>query len=203
MKLVELELDSIARAGWNPDPRSDPDYCKDILESMRRVGQIMPALVVPDNGGFTLVDGHRRFCACRILGTKLLARVLPKDADIALLYAEVNTANKRLSSRDRLSVYLSNPAAVDDKTRKECDKWAQGTLAFVSANGGGIATLRQARMVANYADSDADQTARWLSQHNLSYKIRKAIEDGTPPQVISLAISNGKALQHLGWDVAA
>ncbi len=181
MTIETIELSNIVAADYNPAHRSEPEYVSDLIASIARVGQVMPAVVVPvGDGRFQLVDGHRRATACRELGIGLKCLVTD-NADPAL-YAELNTAAKRLSGKDKLSVYLRNPHASSAETRKECERWERATLAFVHGRGGGMGTLKQARMVGNYAGTDYDKTAKWMAEHNLTYAVRKAMRGMNPAQ---------------------
>lgn len=203
MKTITLKLDQIKAAHWNPEHRSEESYCADLVSSFSRVGQLIPILVSDNGDGtYTLVEGHRRYTACRVLGLNVLANVCdPKFA--ASYYAEINSATKRLDGKDKLHVYLHNPEALDPATRKECAKWSEETLKYMAEHGAGVATFKQGRTVANYAGTDKEKTVRWLARYNLTYAIRRAIEDGTQPSVIAAAINGDRTLKHLGWGVAA
>jgi len=210
MKTITLKLDQIKAADWNPEHRSEESYCADLVSSYTSIdpetgqpfGQIIAALVSDNGDGtYTLVEGHRRYTACKVLGLPLVCQVC-KPGSAARLYAEINSTAKRLDGRDKLHVYLTNREALDRHAQKECDKWDEGTLKYMAEHGAGIATFKQGRTVANYAGTDPDKTVRWLARYNLTYAIRRAIEDGTKPETIASAINNDKSLKP-SWGMAA
>lgn len=75
----------------------DPDKLKELAASLREHGQLQPILLVPSGEGFTIVAGHRRFLAARLLGwDKIEAKVLPSTLatwEIAALAENVHREN--------------------------------------------------------------------------------------------------------------
>jgi len=202
MKILKLKLDQIKCAEWNPERRSEPGYCEDLIASITRTGrQLIPGIVTKNkDGSYTIVEGHRRATACAALGRDFEAvECAPNEA--ALVYAEVNSAVKRLDGKSKLYVYLKNPDALDSATRKECERWSAETCQFMYDHGAGVATFKQARTVANYAGTDIEDTAKWLAKHNLTYAIRRALEDGIPESILAAAIKGDKGIRHT-WAAA-
>ena len=45
-----------------------------MIESIRKVGAITPALARPlPDGGYELISGHRRLAACQVLGVETMS----------------------------------------------------------------------------------------------------------------------------------
>jgi ParB/RepB/Spo0J family partition protein len=62
------------------NPRSTFDIDKPFLESIKRVGLLVPLTVGKQNGGYKLLDGQRRYMACQKLGISEV-EVFVKDLD--------------------------------------------------------------------------------------------------------------------------
>jgi len=69
-KEFSVEIEKIY-AGENPLRLEGKNKGIDELaESISRIGLINPLVVVPENGRYSLIAGHRRFAACRRVGVK-------------------------------------------------------------------------------------------------------------------------------------
>ena len=67
-----------------------------MIESIRKVGAITPALARPlEDGGFELISGHRRLAACQVLGLKTMPVIVREMTDdeavIAMVDANLQT----------------------------------------------------------------------------------------------------------------
>lgn len=69
-RLLNLEIEKIKP---NPDqPRSifDPDALKELAASIKESGVLQPLVVVPDQGGYKIIVGERRWRAAQIAGLR-------------------------------------------------------------------------------------------------------------------------------------
>lgn len=67
-----------------------------MIESIRKVGAITPALARPlEDGGFELISGHRRLAACQVLGLKTMPVIVRKMADDEAVIAVVDANLQR------------------------------------------------------------------------------------------------------------
>lgn len=75
----EARLIDIARIRPNPrQPRKtfDVEALNELAESIREQGLLQPIVVRPEGDGFTIVAGHRRYDACRLIGMEQIPAVI-------------------------------------------------------------------------------------------------------------------------------
>lgn len=103
MKLRDIPVDQIV-IGENI--RLEPEELGDLgnlMESIGRHGQLQPIIVVPRNGKYELVAGHRRLAAMKARNERTVAAVIHdsiSDADIPFLRLAENIQRKQLSPRE-------------------------------------------------------------------------------------------------------
>ncbi len=67
-----------------------------MIESIRKVGAITPALARPlEDGGFELISGHRRLAACQVLGLKTMPVIVREMTDDEAVIAMVDANLQR------------------------------------------------------------------------------------------------------------
>lgn len=67
-----------------------------MIESIRKVGTITPALARPlPDGGYELVSGHRRLAACQVLGIETMPVIVREMSDDEAIIAMVDTNLQR------------------------------------------------------------------------------------------------------------
>ena len=67
-----------------------------MVESIRKVGAITPALARPlEGGGFELISGHRRLAACQVLGLKTMPVIVREMTDDEAVIAMVDANLQR------------------------------------------------------------------------------------------------------------
>lgn len=69
---------------------------KRMIESIRKVGAITPALARPlPDGGYELISGHRRLAACQVLGLKTMPVIVREMSDDEAVIAMVDANLQR------------------------------------------------------------------------------------------------------------
>lgn len=85
-----------------------PDSCADLIESLQKVGQQIPALVRKSNNGegYELICGARRLFACEHLGIKIKAAIVDlSDKDALLAMDAENRPREDISPYERACDY--------------------------------------------------------------------------------------------------
>ncbi len=125
------------------------------------------------------------------------------------IYSAINSARKPLSSNDKLAVYLKSPRAVDPRSRTRLASMERRIgrkgLMAIAKDGGSLATMNQAVQVCRYLDKDdkfLPKVAVWLAKQEMTYKVRRAMEDGVPASVILHAVNNDTGLMSK-WEATA
>lgn len=185
-----VEVSKLKSASYNPPHRSSD--VKDLVDAISKTGTIKPIDITMDN---VIIDGHRRVAACKLLGIKFVGAQRCSYPDPAVLYAALNTASKKHTSSDQLYVWLENPTAVSARARKDFAAMekvvGRDAITELVESGGSHATYRQAVQVARYCGmpkEDIPNILEWLVQTQQTYRVRKAIEGGIPPSVLTAKI---------------
>ena len=66
-----------------------------MIESIRKVGAITPALARPIEGGYELISGHRRLAACQVLGVETMPVIVREMTDDEAVIAMVDANLQR------------------------------------------------------------------------------------------------------------
>ena len=67
-----------------------------MIESIRKVGAITPALARPSpDGGYELISGHRRLAACQVLGIETMPVIVREMSDDEAVIAMVDANLQR------------------------------------------------------------------------------------------------------------
>ena len=91
-----------------------------MIESIRKVGAITPALARPlPDGGYELISGHRRLAACQVLGVEtmpVIVRELSDDEEVleplGIEYRTKRTGKSRLIKFQRRDGDDANDAGI-------------------------------------------------------------------------------------------
>lgn len=83
-----------------------------MIESIRKVGAITPALARPlPDGGYELISGHRRLAACQVLGVETMPVIVGNEfvkmIFVSFLNSNIYLLKKRLTSR--VGIFLETP----------------------------------------------------------------------------------------------
>ncbi len=77
-KFVEIDIDLIHPNPHQPRKSFSEESMKELVDSIKEAGIIQPVLVTPDENGYTLVVGERRWRAAQILGLTKIPAVVKK-----------------------------------------------------------------------------------------------------------------------------
>lgn len=75
-RYVEVDIDLIHPNPYQPRKSFSEESMKELVESIKEAGIIQPVLVTPDEIGYTLVIGERRWRAAQILGLTKIPAVI-------------------------------------------------------------------------------------------------------------------------------
>lgn len=106
-KIVMLGIEKVFPPGDMIRARIDADVIRELGESIRERGLLMPIIVVKSGDGYEVVAGHRRLLAHRLIGAdkiKAIVRDLSEE-DIVLTRATENLQREDLSPIEEAKVY--------------------------------------------------------------------------------------------------
>ena len=95
-RVKNIPLDELHPFKDHPFKILNNEEMERIIESIRKVGTITPALVRPlPDGGYELISGHRRFAACQVLGIETMPVIVREMSDDEAVIAMVDANLQR------------------------------------------------------------------------------------------------------------
>lgn len=91
-----------------------------MIESIRKVGAITPALARPlVDGGFELISGHRRLAACQVLGLKTMPVIVRKmtDDEAVIAMVDANLQRETILPSEKAFAYKLKQEALNHQGR--------------------------------------------------------------------------------------
>lgn len=91
-----------------------------MIESIRKVGAITPALARPlEDGGFELISGHRRFAACQVLGLKTMPVIVREmtDDEAVIAMVDANLQRETILPSEKAFAYRMKLEAIKHQGR--------------------------------------------------------------------------------------
>lgn len=138
-----------------------------MIESIRKVGAITPALARPlPDGGYELISGHRRLAACQVLGLETMPVIVREMSDDEAVIAMVDANLQR-------ETILPSEKAFAYKMKLEAIKH-QG----VASSQLGTKLLRSDERVASDAGESRNQIQRYIRLTYLIPELLSMVDDG-------------------------
>ena len=91
-----------------------------MIESIRKVGAITPALARPlVDGGFELISGHRRLAACQVLGLKTMPVIVREmtDDEAVIAMVDANLQRETILPSEKAFAYRMKLEAIKHQGR--------------------------------------------------------------------------------------
>ena len=91
-----------------------------MVESIRKVGAITPALARPlEDGGFELISGHRRLAACQVLGLKTMPVIVREmtDDEAVIAMVDANLQRETILPSEKAFAYKMKRDALSHQGR--------------------------------------------------------------------------------------
>ena len=91
-----------------------------MIESIRKVGAITPALAHPlEDGGFELISGHRRLAACQVLGLKTMPVIVREmtDDEAVIAMVDANLQRETILPSEKAFAYKLKQEALNHQGR--------------------------------------------------------------------------------------
>lgn len=91
-----------------------------MIESIRKVGAITPALARPlEGGGFELISGHRRLAACQVLGLKTMPVIVREmtDDEAVIAMVDANLQRETILPSEKAFAYRMKLEAIKHQGR--------------------------------------------------------------------------------------
>ena len=140
-----------------------------MIESIRKVGAITPALARPlPDGGYELISGHRRLAACQVLGIETMPVIVREMSDDEAVIAMVG------ANLQRETILPSEKAfAYKMKAEALAHQGFRADLTLVQ-----VAPKLATEQIAEDASTSKDTIKRYIRLTNLIPEILQYVDDG-------------------------
>lgn len=197
-----VKTDELKPAAWNPAQRVQLRSIGDLRDSIEADGFWEFAPILVDRSG-TIIDGHRRWTAAKLLDLKEVPVVIV-DADADELWAKFNGTRMDVTGRQALEAIANGMTSRPPKYASMLSKLeavvGKAGIAMLGKRGKSPYIVNQALRIARYAERESDnefvgKVVFWLAAHPRMNTIsRKAIQDDIDPDVLVSAVDADKPL---------
>lgn len=94
-----------------------------MIESIRKVGAITPALARPlPDGGYELISGHRRLAACQVLGVETMPVIVRElsDDEAVIAMVDANLQRETILPSEKAFAYKMKLEAMKHRVGRKC-----------------------------------------------------------------------------------
>jgi len=198
-KIIMVPLESLRPAPWNPPQRTTRQALKELQESIRARGIIVP-LVIDTNGN--VIDGHRRLACAKALGLQVVPAVVVQ-ADSSL-YSELNDVTRRLNGKEWLHVFARGVQAgkAHNKHLVEIERLCgREMIERMRRENLSSSVYKVARAVCRYTGTDPadDKWMRtvitWIVEGHRQAMAHWAMADGIKPQRLYEVVRDGRDIR--------
>lgn len=137
-----------------------------MVESIRKVGAITPALARPlEDGGFELISGHRRLAACQVLGLKTMPVIVRKmtDDEAVIAMVDANLQRETILPSEKAFAYRMKLEAIKHQGRSTSTQLAQKL---------------SVQVVGDEAGESKDQVRRYIRLTYLIPELLAKVDEG-------------------------
>ncbi len=137
-----------------------------MIESIRKVGAITPALARPlEDGGFELISGHRRLAACQVLGLKTMPVIIREmtDDEAVIAMVDANLQRETILPSEKAFAYRMKLEAIKHQGRSTSTQLAQKL---------------SVQVVGDEAGESKDQVRRYIRLTYLIPELLTKVDEG-------------------------
>lgn len=137
-----------------------------MIESIRKVGAITPALARPlEYGGFELISGHRRLAACQVLGLKTMPVIVREmtDDEAVIAMVDANLQRETILPSEKAFAYRMKLDAIKHQGRSTSTQLAQKL---------------SVQVVGDEAGESKDQVRRYIRLTYLIPELLNKVDEG-------------------------
>lgn len=138
-----------------------------MIESIRKVGAITPALARPlKDGGFELISGHRRLAACQVLGLKTMPVIVRAmtDDEAVIAMVDANLQRETILPSEKAFAYRMKLEAIKHQGRSTSTQL--------------VSKLRSDELVGSQNDESRETVRRYIRLTYLIAELLTKVDEG-------------------------
>lgn len=185
-KVERILTNDLKPAPFNPPIRTSEKSMKDLVRSMEAHGfwPFKPIVVTRDN---TIVDGHRRWTAAKILG---IPRVFCMRTDMGLqeCWSETMASTRPIKSQELFQAYKDGLRVLPKNTigntaNRYINKYGEDLVMYMAEKGVSSSPIMYAERTCLYfgweqSKENVEKISKWIVENGLSRQILFWISEG-------------------------
>ena len=141
-RVKNIPLDKLHPFKNHPFKILNNEEMERMIESIRKVGTITPALARPlPDGGYELISGHRRLAACQVLGIETMPVIIREmsDDEAVIAMVDANLQRETILPSEKAFAYKMKLEAIKHQgvaSGQLVQKWSRDKMADESSDSG-------------------------------------------------------------------
>ena len=141
-RVKNIPLDELHPFKNHPFKILNNEEMERMIESIRKVGTITPALARPlPDGGYELISGHRRLAACQVLGIETMPVIIREmsDDEAVIAMVDANLQRETILPSEKAFAYKMKLEAIKHQgvaSGQIVQKWSRDKMADESSDSG-------------------------------------------------------------------
>lgn len=141
-RVKNIPLDELHPFKNHPFKILNNEEMERMIESIRKVGTITPALARPlPDGGYELISGHRRLAACQVLGVETMPVIVREmsDDEAVIAMVDANLQRETILPSEKAFAYKMKLEAIKHQgvgSGQLVQKWSRDKMADESLDSG-------------------------------------------------------------------
>ena len=169
-KVEEVEISELFPFMDHPFKVKQDEELKNLMESIRNFGVLVPALARPkEGGGYELVSGHRRMTACKALGIEKMPVIIRDltDEEAVITMVDANLQREHILPSEKAFAYKMKMEALKSQGKRTDITSSQVATRFDAAS-----------EIGKGSGESRDQVFRYIRLTNLIPEILQMVDDG-------------------------
>jgi ParB family transcriptional regulator, chromosome partitioning protein len=168
-KVEEIAISELFPFRNHPFKVKQDEELKNLMESIRNFGVLVPALARPKEGGYELVSGHRRMTACKALGIEKMPVIIRDltDEEAVITMVDANLQREHILPSEKAFAYKMKMEALKSQGKRTDITSSQVATRFDAAS-----------EIGKGSGESRDQVFRYIRLTNLIPEILQMVDDG-------------------------
>ncbi|MGM9624586.1 MAG: ParB/RepB/Spo0J family partition protein [Eubacteriales bacterium] len=180
--ITEIPLAELSPFPNHPFKVRDDDSMREIVESVKEYGVLVPAIVRPrEEGGYEIVSGHRRKHACELAGMETIPVIIRDiDRDTAIIYmCDSNLQRENILPSERAAAYKMKLEAIKRRAGRPSKNNSRQV----------VGDLESADIIGKDTGESGRQVQRYIRLTELQPEIQQMVDDGKIAMTPAVEIS--------------
>ena len=171
--IIQLSLTELHPFPDHPFQVRDDDSMREIIESIKEYGVLVPAIVRPrEEGGYEIVSGHRRKHACELAGMETMPVIIRDiDRDTAIIYmCDSNLQRENILPSERAAAYKMKLEAIKRRAGRPSKEQQENVTQVVS-------NFRSNEIIGKENNESRETVRRFIRLTELQPELQQMVDE--------------------------